>query len=128
MFRIPFERRPMDASVAVDRCIFVNRTGVCPVDKSWIDIDAVSLFEKATGCQVAVLNDADAAGYAELMFGAARELSQRGVVLMTTFGTGIGTAMFVDGALVRTSILSYVLAVGCRSRQLAMTPTSRGLP
>ena len=82
---------------------------VCPVDKSWIDIDAVSLFEKATGCQVAVLNDADAAGYAELKFGAAQELSQRGVVLMTTFGTGIGTAMFVDGALVRTFLLSYMV-------------------
>lgn len=67
------------------------------VDKSWIGTDAVSLFEKTTGCPVRVLNDADAAGLAEMVIGAGR--NHEGVVIMLTFGTGIGSAIFVNGHL-----------------------------
>jgi polyphosphate glucokinase len=67
------------------------------VDKSWIGADAATLFEQATGCPVRVLNDADAAGMAEMLIGAGKD--RQGVVIMLTFGTGIGTAIFVDGHL-----------------------------
>ncbi len=68
------------------------------VDKSWIGTDAAGLFGKAIGGDVAVLNDADAAGIAEMMFGAGK--GERGTVLMLTFGTGIGSALFTGGLLV----------------------------
>lgn len=67
------------------------------VDKEWIDVNGVKLFERSTGCPVRVLNDADAAGVAEMEFGAGR--GHKGVVAMLTFGTGIGSAIFVNGQL-----------------------------
>ena len=67
------------------------------VHKSWIGTDAVTLLQQATGCPVRVLNDADAAGLAEVLLGAGR--GQAGVVIMLTFGTGIGSAIFVEGHL-----------------------------
>jgi len=66
--------------------------------KSWVDTDARALFSEATGRPVRVLNDADAAAVAESRYGAAKGVP--GVVLMTTLGTGIGTALVVDGRLV----------------------------
>jgi polyphosphate glucokinase len=68
------------------------------IEPAWIGVDAPALFEKATGLRTAVLNDADAAGLAEVRFGAGR--GQRGTVLMLTLGTGIGSALFTDGRLV----------------------------
>ena len=76
------------------------------VDKSWIGTDADALFEETTGLSFTVLNDADAAGIAEMRFGAGRE--QEGVVFMLTFGTGIGTALFVDGQLVPNTELGHI--------------------
>ncbi len=67
------------------------------VHQSWIGADAKTLFQEATDCQVRVLNDADAAGVAEMVLGAGKD--QQGVVIMLTFGTGIGSAIFVDGHL-----------------------------
>jgi polyphosphate glucokinase len=67
------------------------------VDKSWIGTDAATLFAQTTGCPVRVLNDADAAGMAEMVIGAGKW--RDGVVIMLTFGTGIGTAIFLDGKL-----------------------------
>lgn len=67
------------------------------LDKSWVDVHSVRLFERATACPVRVLNDADAAGIAEMQFGAGR--GESGVVIMLTFGTGIGSAIFLDGKL-----------------------------
>ncbi|HXF60348.1 MAG TPA: ROK family protein [Caldilineaceae bacterium] len=67
------------------------------VHQSWIETDAATLFSQATGCPVCVINDADAAGLAEMSLGAGR--GRRGVVIMLTFGTGIGSAIFVDGHL-----------------------------
>ncbi|RLE26695.1 MAG: ROK family protein [Actinobacteria bacterium] len=68
------------------------------IDDSWIDVNANRLFSEATGLDVRMVNDADAAGYAEVRLGAGRGRS--GVVMMLTFGTGIGSALFIDGTLV----------------------------
>jgi polyphosphate glucokinase len=68
------------------------------VDKSWIDAPAAQLFTEQIGHPVSVLNDADAAGVAEVTYGAGRD--QRGLIMMLTFGTGIGSALFLDGKLI----------------------------
>ncbi len=68
------------------------------IDHAWIGLDAVDLFSRATGRLVAVVNDADAAGLAEVRFGAGRSIS--GVIAVITLGTGIGSAVLVDGTLV----------------------------
>ncbi len=68
------------------------------LDKHWIGTDARTLFSEAVGRPVRVLNDADAAGVAESRHGAAKGVP--GVVLMTTLGTGIGSALMVNGRLV----------------------------
>jgi polyphosphate glucokinase len=64
----------------------------------WEGVDAQKLFRHVTDCKVRVINDADAAGLAEMTFGAGRD-QQKGIVLMLTFGTGIGSAVFIDGRL-----------------------------
>lgn len=68
------------------------------IDKSWIGTDVSALLSKTTGCKSYVLNDADAAGLAEMEFGVGRT-RKRGVVIMLTIGTGIGSAVFIDGHL-----------------------------
>ena len=67
------------------------------VDPSWIGTNAADLFSKHTNHPVAVVNDADAAGVAEVQFGAGK--NRKGVVIMITLGTGIGSAVFLDGKL-----------------------------
>jgi polyphosphate glucokinase len=69
------------------------------IDKSWIGLDAAGLFSGFTKCPAYVLNDADAAGIAEMKFGVGKDYP-KGVVLMLTLGTGIGSAIFLDGKLV----------------------------
>ncbi|MBI5670246.1 MAG: ROK family protein [Chloroflexi bacterium] len=76
------------------------------VDSDWIGTDAASLFQRTTGCPVTVVNDADAAGIAEMTFGAGK--GQRGVVMLLTFGTGIGSALFVNGHLVPNTELGHI--------------------
>ena len=76
------------------------------IDESWIGQPAAELFSAAIGRPVVVLNDADAAGLAEVRFGAGRGV--RGVVLVLTLGTGIGSALFVDGALVPNTELGHI--------------------
>lgn len=77
------------------------------VDKSWVDTDARALFsERLGGLPVTVVNDADAAGVAEMRFGAGR--GRKGTVILLTFGTGIGSAVFVDGALVPNTELGHL--------------------
>ncbi|XVV09503.1 polyphosphate--glucose phosphotransferase [Actinoplanes sp. CA-131856] len=75
----------------------VTRTAA-NVDKSWLDAPAAQLFSDRLGMPVSVLNDADAAGAAEVAFGAGKD--QAGLVMMLTFGTGIGSALFLDGVLI----------------------------
>jgi polyphosphate glucokinase len=76
------------------------------VDPSWIGTDAAALFGKAIGTEVTMLNDADAAGVAEMTFGAG--LGERGTVLMLTFGTGIGSALFNGGLLVPNTEFGHI--------------------
>ena len=76
------------------------------VDPSWIDTDVDKIFTEATGRDVTVLNDADAAGLAEVRFGAAKGV--QGVVLLLTFGTGIGSGLFIDGILVPNTELGHL--------------------
>jgi polyphosphate glucokinase len=76
------------------------------MDKAWISVHASELFERATGGPVTVLNDADAAGIAEMKFGAGA--GHRGTVLMLTLGTGIGSALFYDGVLVPNTEFGHI--------------------
>jgi polyphosphate glucokinase len=76
------------------------------IDQSWVGADAATLFGTRLGRPVHVVNDADAAGIAEARFGAAR--STRGLVVVTTLGTGIGTALLMDGVLVPNSELGHL--------------------
>jgi polyphosphate glucokinase len=76
------------------------------IDRGWIGTDADALFTKATGRDVHVVNDADAAGLAEVRYGAAQ--GRKGLVIVTTLGTGIGSAMVYDGVLVPSSELGHL--------------------
>jgi polyphosphate glucokinase len=76
------------------------------IDEAWIGTDADALFTEATGRDVHVVNDADAAGLAEARYGAAR--GESGLVIVTTLGTGIGSAMIMDGRLVPNSELGHL--------------------
>lgn len=76
------------------------------VDKSWINASAQAILSDALGCSVVLLNDADAAGLAEVVFGAAKGVS--GTVIVLTLGTGIGSALIVDGQLVSNTELGHL--------------------
>ncbi len=76
------------------------------VDDSNLGFDLQSRLEQELGSTARVINDADAAGLAEVRWGAGREVE--GVVLMLTLGTGIGTALFVDGKLVPNTELGHI--------------------
>lgn len=87
------------------------------VDKSWIDTDVDKVFTDITHCDVTVLNDADAAGIAEARFGAAKGV--KGVVILLTFGTGIGSALLLDGQLVPNTELGHIEVDGSDAEKKA---------
>ena len=87
------------------------------VDKSWIDTDVDKVFTDITHCDVTVLNDADAAGIAEARFGAAKGVG--GVVILLTFGTGIGSALLLDGQLVPNTELGHIEVDGSDAEKKA---------
>lgn len=97
------------------------------VDPSWIGTDAAAAFSKVTGTAVTVLNDADAAGIAEMEFGAGK--GRAGVVIVVTLGTGIGSALFVDGALVPNTELGHIPIRGkdAEARAAASVREAKGL-
>lgn len=76
------------------------------IDKSWIGINVESLLHAYTGYQYTVINDADAAGLAERMYGRINHV--KGTVLLLTLGTGIGSALFYDGILVPNTELGHI--------------------
>ncbi|MGH3519070.1 MAG: polyphosphate--glucose phosphotransferase [Haloechinothrix sp.] len=79
------------------------------IDPAWIGVDADELFAKRLNRDaddISILNDADAAGIAEVRFG--DERARKGVVLLLTFGTGIGSALFIDGRLVPNTELGHL--------------------
>jgi polyphosphate glucokinase len=89
------------------------------IAKTWIGQNARSLFENVTGCAVTVINDADAAGYAEMRFGAGRDVP--GTVLLVTLGTGIGTALFINGCLLLNTELGHIEINGKEAEKWALT-------
>lgn len=80
------------------------------VHKKWIKKDAAALITEVTGCETCVINDADAAGLAEMAFGAGRD--RKGTVLIATLGTGIGTAIFTDGYLLPNTEFGHLQIKG----------------
>jgi polyphosphate glucokinase len=98
-----------------DGCVGVTVPGVvrhgvvhsaANIDKAWVGEDADKLFTDRTGRDVHVVNDADAAGLAEVRYGAAKGRS--GLVIVTTLGTGIGSALVYNGVLVPNSELGHL--------------------
>ncbi|TSD55696.1 polyphosphate--glucose phosphotransferase [Aeromicrobium piscarium] len=89
------------------------------IDKSWIDTDVDALFTERLGHPVHVVNDADAAGVAEARYGAAR--GRGGVILVITLGTGIGSALIVDGTLVPNTELGHLELRGDDAEHYAAT-------
>jgi polyphosphate glucokinase len=87
------------------------------IDDGWIDFDAAAALSEALGRDVVVLNDADAAGMAEVRHGAARDTS--GVCIVLTFGTGIGSAIINDGVLVPNSELGHLHFRGMEAEEYA---------
>jgi len=75
------------------------------IDKSWIGVNIEKVLAEKTGCKVKVVNDADAAGMAEISFGKGK--GRMGTVMLITIGTGLGSAMFTDGHLLRNSELGH---------------------
>jgi polyphosphate glucokinase len=89
------------------------------VDKAWIGLDAAGLLSERAGSQVTLLNDADAAGTAEMAFGAGR--GRHGTVITLTLGTGIGSALFVGGRLVPNTELGHLELHGHEAEKRAST-------
>jgi polyphosphate glucokinase len=97
------------------------------IDKGWIGTDADALLTERLGRDVHVVNDADAAGVAELRYGAAK--GRRGLVILTTLGTGIGSALLHNGVLIPNSELGHLEIEGhvAEKRAAASIKTNEGL-
>jgi polyphosphate glucokinase len=99
----------------------VVRSGVihtaANVSKKWIGVRADELFKEATGLDYIIANDADLAGLAEMRFGAGK--GRKGLVVMLTFGTGIGSAFFLDGKLVPNVELGHLEVQGKEAEKWA---------
>ncbi len=97
------------------------------IDAGWIEFDAEAALTAAVGRQVVVLNDADAAGIAEMRFGAGAGIG--GTVFVLTLGTGLGSGMFSDGRLVPNTELGHMEIRGrdAERRSAADARTRRGL-
>ena len=80
------------------------------VSKKWVGLNADELFTKTTGCDCTMINDADAAGLAEMKFGAGK--GQPGTVIMITLGTGIGSAIFYRGVLLPNTEFGHLEVQG----------------
>jgi len=87
------------------------------IDPSWVDTDVDALFTERLGRPVHVVNDADAAGVAEARYGVAKDVP--GLVILTTLGTGIGTALLLDGKLVPNTELGHLEIDGVDAEERA---------
>lgn len=87
------------------------------VDSAWLDTNLQDVIRKHSGHEVYVMNDADAAGFGEYAYGAAR--GEDGLVLLVTLGTGIGTALIADGRLVPNSELGHLVIDGLDAEEYA---------
>lgn len=92
------------------------------MDDSWIDAHAAEIFTKVTGKKAIVINDADAAGLAEITYGAGK--GQPGVIIIVTIGTGLGTSLFINGILVPNSELGHI-KIKCKDAELKASDAAR---
>ncbi len=98
---------PLPLGVCFPAVVKAGRTlSAANISREWIGLPAEELFEGAFGRHIHFINDADAAGYAESRFGAARDA--RGLVILTTLGTGIGSAFLYDGVLIPNTELGHL--------------------
>ena len=104
-----------------------NTRSAANIDPSWIDAPAEKIFSDALGRKVVLVNDADAAGLAEVKFGAAKD--NEGLVLVTTLGTGIGSALIYRGVLVPNTELGHLEIDGhdAETQAAASVKTALGL-
>ena len=121
---------PADAPVGVGvPCVVIDGVTktAANIDEGWIDFDARSAIESASKRPTLILNDADAAGLAEMRFGAG--LGEKGVVFVLTLGTGVGSGLFNDGVLVPNTELGHMEIRGrdAERRSAAAARTRRGL-
>ncbi len=93
------------------------------IHKKWIGTDAAALITQATGCPTYAMNDADAAGLAEMKFGAGR--GRLDVVMIITIGTGLGTAIFTDGHLLPNTELGHIEIQGQDAEWIASDATRK---
>lgn len=87
------------------------------IHEDWVGLNAAKYVKKATGCKTYFINDADAAGLAEMAFGAGKDRS--GVVMLVTIGTGLGTALFTDGHLLPNSEFGHLKIGGIEAEWMA---------
>jgi len=92
------------------------------IHKTWIGTNIESLFTETIGCPVKVINDADAAGLAEMTYGAGKD--HEGVVLLITIGTGLGTVLFTRGQLLPNAELGHI-EIACRDAELGASDAAR---
>ena len=121
---------PADAPVGVGvPCVVIDGVtkSAANIDEGWIDFDARTAIGSAVKRPTVVLNDADAAGLAEMRFGAG--LGEKGVVFVLTLGTGVGSGLFNDGVLVPNTELGHMEIRGrdAERRSAAAARTRRGL-
>jgi polyphosphate glucokinase len=97
------------------------------IDPAWIDFPVVERLTRVIGRRVTIINDADAAGIAEMRFGIGRD--QPGVVIFLTLGTGVGSGVFVDGKLVPNTEFGQMEIRGraAERRSAAAARIKRGL-
>ena len=97
------------------------------IDKSWIGIDTYELFHRHLGADrhISILNDADAAGLAEVAFG--EEKAKTGQVIFLTFGTGIGSAFLMDGRLWPNTEIGHLAVDGFEAEHQASSAVKDGL-
>lgn len=92
------------------------------ISDKWVGVNADELFSKKTGCSCKTLNDADAAGLAEMEFGAGKD--QSGTVIVLTLGTGIGTAIFCNSKLLPNTEFGHV-EIKCEDAELRASDAAR---
>ena len=93
------------------------------VDDSWIGVDLAKVLGERTGQRVTVVNDADAAGVAEDRYGAAADV--QGVVIVTTLGTGIGSAVLQDGVLLPNTEFGHLFLKDGHEAEKRAAPSVR---
>lgn len=104
---LPDARKNMTVGICFPAVVIHGRTmSAANISKEWIGLDADALFQMKLNRRVHVMNDADAAGVAEIKFGAGKKAN--GTTVMTTLGTGIGTAIFINRVLVPNAELGHL--------------------